>query len=396
MGAHSGPNSIESGLVFAYDMGNTLNSWKGPPTTNLNTLESLNGMSGISLTYIGIERGWKKYGISGTWASGTYPFSLNISNATLSGTIAYSAQVTIKTNVRSKFLTFGGLNYVNDPNMVSGGTSTVTSLGNDRDGFEIILSKREGFIYSAGYANPTTSQLGYISSRPTADGVSFNSSTDFVWVRNIQVEQGTFCTPYANGTRSNTQAILDWTGNNTITANSLTYNVDGTFSFDGTANYITIPNTTLGNGNLPWTVSAWMKTTTTTNVLGQGAILSNAASGPVYSVMGVNNGKIVYWTYQSSAWSQKLGVGKTVNDGNWHMLTWVNYNNFTMDMYVDGLLDSNVPNSTSGNNNPVDRIGGSWNSRFPGSISVLSRYGRALTAAEVQQNFNALRGRYGL
>jgi len=68
-----------------------------------------------------------------------------------------------------------------------------------------------------------------------------------------------------------------------------------------------------------------------------------------------------------------------------------------MDMYVDGLLDSNVPNSTSGNQNPVDMIGGSWSSKFVGSIDALLIYnGKALTAAEVRQNFNATRGRFGI
>jgi len=212
----------------------------------------------------------------------------------------------------------------------------------------------------------------------------------------IEQHDTVYPSTFVNGTRANTQAVLDLTNNNTITADSLTYDTTGTFIFNGTTDFITIPNTTLGNGNIPWTISAWMKTTTTVNALGQGSILSNANSGPVYSMMGVNSGKIVYWTYQSGAWAQKLGVGKTVNDNNWHMLTWVNYNNNTMDMYVDGVLDSNVPNSISGNNNPVDRIGGSWNSRFLGSISSVVRYTRALSAAEVQQNFNALRSRYGI
>jgi hypothetical protein len=203
---------------------------------------------------------------------------------------------------------------------------------------------------------------------------------------------------FVNGTRSNTQALIDMTNNSTITANSLTYDTNGSFSFNGTSDFLTIPTTNLGNGNIPWTVSCWIRTTTTVNALGRGSILSNAASGPVYSVMGVNAGKIVYWTYQNSAWTQKLGVGKNVNDGAWHMLTWVNYNNNTMDMYVDGILDSNVPNSTSGNNNPVDRIGGSWvsNGFFAGDIGVLQRYNRALNASEVLRNYDALKGRYGL
>jgi hypothetical protein len=221
----------------------------------------------------------------------------------------------------------------------------------------------------------------------------------FILYRNPKVEfdaPGLAASPFVAGTRSNTQAIRDLTNNNTITASSLTYASDGTFSFNGSSDYLTIPNTTLGNGNVAWTVNCWMKTTTTTNSLGQGSVLSNISGGPVYSMMGVNNGKIVYWTYQNNEWTQKLGVGTTVNDGNWHMLTWVNYANYTMDMYVDGILDSNVANSTSGNNNPVDVIGRSWAGYFPGSIASLSRYTRSLTASEVQQNFNALRGRYGL
>jgi hypothetical protein len=157
-----------------------------------------------------------------------------------------------------------------------------------------------------------------------------------------------------------------------------------------------VQNTTLGNGNLAWTCSAWVRTTTTVNALGNGSVLSNASGGPVYSMMGVNNGKIVYWTYQNSAWSQKLGVA-TVNDNIWHMLTWVNYTNSTMDMYVDGVLDSNVANSTSGNNNPIDRLGGSWNSSFSGSISQILIYQSvSLSAAQILQNFNATRGRYGI
>jgi hypothetical protein len=68
-----------------------------------------------------------------------------------------------------------------------------------------------------------------------------------------------------------------------------------------------------------------------------------------------------------------------------------------MDMYVDGVLDSNVANSTSGNNNPIDRLGGSWNSSFSGQISQISMYYNvALSAAQISQNFNAFRGRYGI
>lgn len=193
---------------------------------------------------------------------------------------------------------------------------------------------------------------------------------------------------------------IDITGNKTpsVLTNGPTFTASGGgyFTFDGVDDFGTVQNTTLGNGNLAWTCNAWAKTSTTVNGLGLGSILSNASGGPVYSMMGVNSGKIVYWTYQSSAWSQKLGVA-TVNDNVWHMLTWVNYTDSTMDMYVDGVLDANVANSTSGNNNPIDRLGGSWAGYFSGLISQISMYQNiALTSSQVRQNFNAGRGRYGV
>jgi len=163
----------------------------------------------------------------------------------------------------------------------------------------------------------------------------------------------------------------------------------GAWSFDGVDDRITLnTNITLGNGNVNWSVCAWVKTTDTVNGLGAGPVMSNDNGGPVFSVMGVNAGKIVYWTY-SGGWNQHLGV-TTVTDGNWHLLTWVNYDNTTMDMYVDGVFDKNVTNSASGNNNPIDAIGNSWNSIFNGDIACIQMYDRkALTSEEVQQNYQA-------
>ncbi len=221
---------------------------------------------------------------------------------------------------------------------------------------------------------------------------------------NMQVEQKSYATAFVAGTRGATVATgggwEDRSGNSnhgellngpTFSSGNL-----GSISFDGVDDFVSIPNITMGNGNIAWTISAWTKTTTNVNSLGHGSIISNASGGPVYSMLGVNNGKIVYWTYQSNAWSQKLGVG-TVNDGNWHMLTWVNYTNSTMDMYVDGIIDANVANSTSGNNNPLDRVGGSWTSRYIGNISILNIHkNKSFTASEVLQNYNATRARYNL
>ena len=236
---------------------------------------------------------------------------------------------------------------------------------------------------------------------PGACNPSYLASSGFILYRNPQVlvtPTSNFTAPFVGpfGARSSTNALLDVTGSRTITINGLTYASNNTFSFNGTTDNLTIPTISLGNGNLPWTASAWVKTTTNASALGAGSVMSNQSGGPVYSMLGVNSGKIVYWTYQNDAWAQKLGVGTTVNDDKWHMLTWVNNSNNTMAMYVDGALDSNVANSTSGNNNPIDMIGSSWSSKFAGSISAVQVYNVALTAEQVALNFAAFRGRYGV
>jgi hypothetical protein len=170
---------------------------------------------------------------------------------------------------------------------------------------------------------------------------------------------------------------------------------NGRFVFNGSSTFISTNTFSLGNGNIAWTLSAWINTTTTADALGAGAIASNASGGPVYSSIGVNAGKISYWTYEG-AWVRRIG-NITVNDGRWHLLTWVNYTNSTMTMYVDGRMDVDNQRSVSGNNNPIDRFGGSWTGIFDGRISSITiNLNRFLTSSEVLQTFNATRWRFGV
>ena len=169
----------------------------------------------------------------------------------------------------------------------------------------------------------------------------------------------------------------------------------GYLSFDGSDNRGLMQNISLGNGDKEWTVCTWMRTSTTVDSLGQGSILSNRSGGPVYSMMGVAGGRIVYYTYYSSAWQTKKG-SYTVNDNNWRMLTWVNHSNKTMRMYMDDRFDSFHDNSTSGNNNPIDILGGSWSGYFSGDIAAIMIYeDRALNHQDIMDNFEAMRRRFG-
>ena len=179
--------------------------------------------------------------------------------------------------------------------------------------------------------------------------------------------------------------------------NGPTYNNStngGFITFDGSNDSATFTTFTLGNGNLPWTIMAWVRTTTGADGLGAGSILSNSSGGPVYSALSINAGKITYWTYENN-WFRIMG-GTNVNNNRWNLLCWVQKNNNFMDMYVNGVIDLSNGYSRSGNNNPIDIMGASWAAPFNGSIGSVMVYNTTLSAAQILQNYNSTRHRFGV
>ena len=75
----------------------------------------------------------------------------------------------------------------------------------------------------------------------------------------------------------------------------------------------------------------------------------------------------------------------------------------TLKIYVNGVLDTATSLTTIGNSaSDIMLIGGAatdsyaGDRMFKGSIAAVCHYNRLLTPDEIQQNFNALRGRFGI
>ena len=175
----------------------------------------------------------------------------------------------------------------------------------------------------------------------------------------------------------------------------------GYWSFDGVDDKILLEGSTtsawvMGNGTLPWTVNAWIKTTSLAYGLGVGGIFSNSSGGPIVSQIGIANGYINYWYYLSS-WNQANG-STFISDGQWHLLTWVNNSNNTLDFYVDSKYDGTIANSLVANANYLNVIGNSYTgTAFSGNIASLQiNKGKAFTASEVQQQYQATKYKFGL
>jgi hypothetical protein len=57
----------------------------------------------------------------------------------------------------------------------------------------------------------------------------------------VEINTGGIASTFTTGSRSNTEALLDMSRKTTVTASSLTYTNNNTFSFNGTSNYLTLP-----------------------------------------------------------------------------------------------------------------------------------------------------------
>jgi hypothetical protein len=379
MSAHIGPEIVNDNLVFKYDMANTQKSWKGAPTTNYvpsaDTMPSWGGYgAGNDGTFI------TEFGTTGYQMLNRGSWNGIARGITLPSTGTYTFSAWVK--------------YAGGSANNNGGTVYISGWG----GGDSAVTTNKSLIgvwqrLSITLNCTTTSVTFYlISYGGTNDGVSDRSTW---YVTMPQAEAGTTATPFVAGTRSNTQAILDITGNNTVTANSLTYASDNTFSFNGTSDSLSLVTPPSITNQL--TIEGWVKLspTTASNAWlfgreGSYRVLYSASSFS-WICATTNNG----WYTAGTA----ISAGSvTPNTQTYHVV--VTYDGSNNRIYVNGTLRT-TGSAISGNllsSSPYvimqDGSADPGIDNGKGTVYVHKIYNRALSETEVRQNFNAKKDRY--
>ena len=177
--------------------------------------------------------------------------------------------------------------------------------------------------------------------------------------------------------------------------------MDRLIVFDGINDYIisTRPSSIVTGGSI--SVSVWVKWTTTgtTTSTIQALVDNNHSSSPVQGFVLQDRPDLSKVLTFSTNPSQN-GVASTfqVGDGTWHHIVCTN-DTVTSKLYIDGVLNNSA--SQGGLSTVQSNISiGYWQftpGRYlNGNIAQVSIYNRALTASEIQQNFNATRSRFGI
>jgi len=265
-----------------------------------------------------------------------------------------------------------------------GGSTTTSSGGAGGNGGSGIVIVR--------YPGPQRAIGGTVSS---SGGYTIHTFTT--------VDSTTF-TPLAATNNSAILGLADFSGNNRFatSANGVVYSGDnlGSLSFDGSNDEVQLLGTNLSLNQM--TISSWNYSS---NYQQNGFMFEKTTNGSVntqYSLFyNSSNNSIYYRTYGLSA--TDLVVNRTtagVVNNQWNNVV-ATFDGTNKRIYVNGVLgatSANLTGTVTQNATGIALIGrhGSAGYPFNGRIAQTQIYNRALTASEIQQNFNATRSRFGI
>jgi hypothetical protein len=185
---------------------------------------------------------------------------------------------------------------------------------------------------------------------------------------------------------------LSGNGRNLTLFNGTAYNSAGYFDFDGTDDYAQTSNNGLGTGSLiPHTLEMWVNFDTMTSPRWWLALIGQFNTG--------SHHWIGTTTTQFGAFSANCQRTPTLAAAtNWMQIVGT-FDGTTLTYYVNNVNTGGSCAASGFNFTNTDfsiglRLGAE--AYFDGKVAVSRIYNRALSALEVQQNFNALRGRFGI
>lgn len=197
---------------------------------------------------------------------------------------------------------------------------------------------------------------------------------------------------------------LSGSGNNGTLVNGVAYNAanNGSIVFDGVDDYASAGN--LGSFFTQGTISYWMnssavvsyRNTFSTHYLGVNVGIrfeqysSSSPFGGFNVIIGNDGGTYSFHDYSP---------GAILTQNAWYnvVLVWNTSTNNVVG-YLNGIQKFNSTHTYWATTLPSISIGSGFDSSrfFAGKISNTAIYSKALTSLEIKQNFEALRGRYGI
>jgi len=433
MSVSAGPKGISNGLVFYYDMGNIVKSWKGRPTTNF-----------IYTQNPRIDSTYDPYvaTTSGTWTI-KHPDAIRVYNDlgaeitgyvntgvvdytnTYHGIWVYDSELKMPVVVlrdydgQWKAKSFGLGLTMTDLGLGYGSTYTISWLqwtdniaksinaGIYGVNTSAVNNFHDGLSQSTGpsafntkvatwqrlYATFTVSNVWNLTAGLSCYMYGHYNARGVVKISDVQLEVGQPSAFTKQQTRSNTQSILDIVGNRTVTLSNATYNLDGTLSFLNNTGF-TIPSINFPSEQ---TIEIWLKPEENDSsrrnpynqAYGGYGTLTHEPSGNINYYYGDGGGNLTPYVGHTSSFTvleneiSCICVTRDTTQSIW---------------YKNGILSNTYPHSFSDllPHDTTITIGSGYAGGYYGRIYAVKLYDRKLSSTEIAYNFNSLRGRFGI
>ena len=183
---------------------------------------------------------------------------------------------------------------------------------------------------------------------------------------------------------------LSAASNNGTLTNGPTFNAAnmGSIVFDGVDDYVSNGTPPIsGNQSFSW--GAWIRPTATGTPVFFGY---NSTGRAMVSYWNSANNKVTVGTWNLD----RLTSGTTILPSTWGHTFWT-WDGTTLTSYTNGIADGTATGFSFNISNLYTTIGNAVNAQyFTGRIAQTLVYNRALSAAEVSQNYQATKTRFGL
>lgn len=376
MSAHANPDIVDDGLVFLYDTDDG-KSFKGEPTTN--------------------------YGPAsfGDWGTESTAERIATGN-TFNGQPTYNCRTVVGQSYRGIEKTISGLRTAAG----SSGTVTMSCMvrNNNATAYNMFAYIGHDFGSTRSIAansdwqkvqwtvNQSSMNNDYVEFRPYTNNASIYLEMTMPMV---EVNKG-HATQFVNGTRSATQGLLDRTGTSTINISNASFDSNAQMAFDGTDGYFEIsdPNVSSSDG---FSIELIIKPDNPTS---SPAVIVPNSGGIDHWLRFDGNGRLyIRMIPAANSGGQNFRTSTQLSSGNYHHVVFTFKQSEGGKAYYNGALETSAAATlTALDWSSIWRIGQRGNNTmfFEGELPVLKVYNRALTAAEILQNFNATKSRFGL
>ena len=409
---YTGPKLTNDDLVFGYDSGygvadNDISTifYPGEPTTNYadDTVDAQGGWGG---GYSLIDSATKKFrfnvnNFAANPGAGWRCFVWDM-RAHAGSAVTISATVEVPDDSPGDFAWI----MIGQSSSGSNGTSSANYHGYSATSERYQKSTKNteritwsGTIGNTGTANQPNGYIGFT--------IWYNNGTpgtnSYVDISNIQIEKISHATPFVNGSRSNTASLIDLKRTTSIDVGDVSFNSTGQPDYDGTNDHIVASPSNISLGT-SLTYEVWIYPTGYNN--SRMYLMDPRGDG---NTSGTNTWFIVDYhqspdtvhvvTGNSGIEVQSSNFSMPLN--NWHHLvatrngnSWVIYHNGVS----VGTGTTNTTSLTLNNNFRIGTYasGTSGQYFFEGLIAVAKIYNAALSATQVEQNYNAYKNRFNI